>query len=151
MKTLRQLLISLVFILTVVQGRASMPRVSKLVLNAEVASVNGDLTGAHALLHINGQLVDSISVEDGGFTLDLPEGTVAVLEVCMPGHITKQLVLETTGLTRSQRFTCDILLFPGVGSTERAGRITCDPATGAIMVLRNEEEIGRAAMPVATL
>ncbi len=149
MNSCRQLLISLAVILAVGEGKAAMPRENRLTLNAEVASATGGLSGAHALLYIGGQLVDSTSVEDGGFTLDLPAGTEAVLEVRMPGHVTKRVVLETAGLTRTQHFTCDILLFPGASRAERAGRITCDPATGALMVLREDDTIGRAATPVA--
>ena len=149
MNAFRNLLISLVFLLVVGEGRASEPRQYRLTMNALVASTGGSLDGAHALLFVGGQLMDSTSLEDGGFTLDLPTGMDAVLEVRMPGHITKQVVLATAGLTHDQRFDCDILLFPGNGMVERAGRITCDPATGGVIVVHDPRTTGSAAQAVA--
>ncbi len=138
MTSFKLLLVSLAAFLAIDHCKAARPRQQVLTLHAEVACADGDPTGAYALLYIGEQLVDSTDSQDG-FTLDLPLGTEAVLEVRKPGCITKRLVISSYNIHRSQSISCGILLFPQpegerITYTGPVGRISFAPESGAMQV-----------------
>lgn len=138
MNSLKLILVSLAAFLCIDQCKAAKPRQQVLTLNAEVTCADGDPGDAYALLYINGQLADSAEVRYGGFTLDLPLGTSALLEVHRPGSITKRVVIDAQNLVRAQDIACDFLLFPQpegerMDYTAPVGRISFD-ASGEMRV-----------------
>ena len=140
MKTLKLILVSLTAFMAIDHCKAAKPRQQVLTLNAEIASADGDPDGTYALLFIDGCLVDSTNAGAfGGFTLDVPLNTEAMLEVRKPGFITKRVVIDTYNITRSQDISCDIMLFPQpqgerMDYTAPVGRVSFAAATGAMIV-----------------
>jgi hypothetical protein len=140
MHSLKLILISLAAFMAIGQCKAAKPRQQVLTLNAEITSADGDPEGAYALLFIGGQLVDSTNAGGmGGFTLDLPLGIEALLEVRKPGAITKRVLIDTRNIVRSQRMECGIMLFPQpegerMDYTAPVGRVSFEPGTGEMRV-----------------
>ena len=139
MKTLNLVLVSLAAFMAIEHCKAAKPRELVLTLNAEVTCADGDPSGAYALLFIDGRLVDSTSVEDGGFTLDLPLGTEATLELHKPGFVSKSVIIGSQNLAAPKDISCDFLLFPQpqgerLDYTRPVGRITFDATSGEMQV-----------------
>lgn len=143
MRTLKLLLVSIAAFLAIGQCKAAQPRQQVFTLNAEVTSADGDPKGAYALLFIQGTLVDSTNAGDfGGFSLDLPVDSEAVLEVHKPGCVTKRVVIDARNNLRGQDVTCAIVLFPQPQDERMeyagpVGRVSFDAATGEIRVVHD--------------
>jgi hypothetical protein len=52
-------------------------------------------SGATVAVKVNGAIREAIVSETGRFTVTLPAGTEAVLRFEMPGHLTKEVVVDT--------------------------------------------------------
>ncbi len=125
---------------------ANPPRLPQLTLNGTVTVADGDPKSAYALLLQEGRLLDSASVADGSFILDLPVDMVATLELHMPGHITKRIELDTHGAfatkaeaRANKNIPFEVLLFPKPAGQQMAysgpvGRFSFAQGTGHLEV-----------------
>jgi len=52
-------------------------------------------SGATVAVKVNGAIRDAVVSETGRFTVTLPAGTKALLRFEMPGHLTKEVVVDT--------------------------------------------------------